>query len=271
MKVYLSYLLDEQSVVWPGEPTVQIRQTTSIDRDGYNSFEATLPNHHGTHMDGPRHFNPNGPSLMELPIEYFCFDHVAAIDVPKSKGEGVTQDDLKAWEPEIRSADLLLIKTGFCLQRDTQPRVYESEGPYLTPEACQYLVETAWEPEIRSADLLLIKTGFCLQRDTQPRVYESEGPYLTPEACQYLVETFPDLRAIGLDFLSVGTPANQLSRRAHQTLFGCHNGKFLPAIEDMDLKPLFSSGKQLKWVIVAPLRLSRIDSSQVTVIGELED
>ena len=161
---------------------------------------------------------------MELPIEYFCFDHVAAIDVPKSKGEGVTQDDLKAWEPEIRSADLLLIKT-----------------------------------------------GFCLQRDTQPRVYESEGPYLTPEACQYLVETFPDLRAIGLDFLSVGSPANQLSKRAHQILFGCHNGKFLPAIEDMDLRPLFSSGKPLKWVVVAPLRLSGIDSSQVTVIGELED
>lgn len=224
MKVYLSYLLDEQSVVWSGEPTVQIRQTTSIDQDGYNSFQAILPNHHGTHMDGPRHFNPNGPSLMELPIEYFCFDHVAAIDVPKSKGEGVAQDDLKAWEPEIRSADLLLIKT-----------------------------------------------GFCLQRDTQPRVYESEGPYLTPEACQYLVETFPDLRAIGLDFLSVGSPANQLSKRAHQILFGCHNGKFLPAIEDMDLRPLFSSGKQLKWVVAAPLRLSGIDSSQVTVIGELED
>lgn len=39
----------------------------------------------------------------------------------------------------------------------------------------------------------------------------------------------------------------------------------------MDLRPLFSDGKQLKWVIVAPLRLSGIDSSQVTVIGELED
>lgn len=224
MKVYLSYLLDEQSVVWPGEPTVQIRQMTTIAQDGYNSFQATLPNHHGTHMDGPKHFNPDGPSLMELPIEYFCFDHVAAIDVPKNKGEGVTREDLQAWEPEIRKADLLLIKT-----------------------------------------------GFCLQRDTQPRVYESEGPYLTPEACQYLVETFPDLRAIGLDFLSVGTPANRLSRSAHQILFGCHNGKFLPAIEDMDLRPLFSDGKQLKWVIVAPLRLSGIDSSQVTVIGELEE
>ena len=224
MKVYLSYLLDEQSVVWPGEPTGQIRQTTTIAQDGYNSFPATLPNHHGTHMDGPKHFNPDGPSLMELPIEYFCFDHVAAIDVPKNKGEGVTREDLQAWEPEIRKADLLLIKT-----------------------------------------------GFCLQRDTQPRVYESEGPYLTPEACQYLVETFPDLRAIGLDFLSVGTPANRLSRSAHQILFGCHNGKFLPAIEDMDLRPLFSDGKQLKWVIVAPLRLSGIDSSQVTVIGELEE
>lgn len=94
-RVYLSYLLDEDSVVWPGEPTVRIEQDTSIRQNGYNSFKTTLPNHHGTHMDGPAHFNPDGPRLMELPMEYFCFDRVAATDVPKDPGEGIVPEDLK--------------------------------------------------------------------------------------------------------------------------------------------------------------------------------
>ena len=108
-------------------------------------------------MDGPAHFNPDGPRLMELPMEYFCFDRVAAADVPKGPGEGIVPEDLKLWEEAIRAADLLLLKT-----------------------------------------------GLCKIRDTQPRVYEAQGAFLTPEVCRYLVETFPDLKAIGLDFLSVG-------------------------------------------------------------------
>lgn len=223
-RVYLSYLLDEDSVVWPGEPTVRIEQDTSIRQNGYNSFKTTLPNHHGTHMDGPAHFNPDGPRLMELPIEYFCFDRVATADVPKGPGEGIVPEDLKLWEEAIRAADLLLLKT-----------------------------------------------GLCKIRDTQPRVYEAQGAFLTPEVCRYLVETFPDLKAIGLDFLSVGTPANQLSKQAHRILFGCHNGKYIPAIEDMDLRPLFETETPLKSVIAAPLRLGKVDSSQVTVIGEFRE
>ena len=121
------------------------------------------------------------------------------------------------------------------------------------------------------ADLLLLKTGLCKIRDTQPRVYEAQGAFLTPEVCRYLVETFPDLKAIGLDFLSVGTPANQLSKQAHRILFGCHNGKYIPAIEDMDLRPLFETETPLKSVIAAPLRLGKVDSSQVTVIGEFRE
>ena len=180
-RVYLSYLLDEDSVVWPGEPTVRIEQDTCIEKNGYNSFKTTLPNHHGTHMDGPYHFNPDGPRLMELPMEYFCFDRVVAVDVPKGPGEGIDPADLKPWEDDIRRADLLLLKT-----------------------------------------------GLCKIRDTQPQVYEAQGVFLSPEVCKYLVETFPDLKVIGLDFLSVGTPANQLSKRAHRILFGCHNGKYIP-------------------------------------------
>lgn len=224
MRAYLSYPLEDASVVWPGEPTVQIRRDTCIEEQGYTSFKTLLPNHHGTHCDGPRHFNPNGPGLTELGLEWFCYDHVAAADVPMETGRGVAPEDLR---------------------------------PY--------------EESIRGAELLLIKTGFCLRRDTDPRTYESLGPYLTPEACRYLVENFPDLKAVGLDFLSVGTPANRLSRLAHQTLFGCLGGRFILAIEDMDLRPLFQTGKTPDRVLALPLRLVGVDSSQVTVVGEFQD
>ena len=126
MRVFLSYLLADGDVVWPGEPTVHIESFTTIERDGYNSCKTLLPNHHGTHCDGPNHFNPNGPKLNELPISYFWFDRVVTADVPKKKGEAVVPEDLRPYEAAIKNADLLLLKTGFCMLRSTQPRVYES-------------------------------------------------------------------------------------------------------------------------------------------------
>lgn len=86
-RVFLSYLLGDGDVVWPGEPTVHIEPFTTIERDGYNSCKTILPNHHGTHCDGPDHFNPNGPKLNDLPISYFWFDRVAAVDIPKKGGK----------------------------------------------------------------------------------------------------------------------------------------------------------------------------------------
>ena len=85
MRVFLSYLLADGDVVWPGEPTVHIESFTTIERDGYNSCKTLLPNHHGTHCDGPNHFNPTGPKLNELPISYFWFDRVAVADIPKKR------------------------------------------------------------------------------------------------------------------------------------------------------------------------------------------
>ena len=39
----------------------------------------------------------------------------------------------------------------------------------------------------------------------------------------------------------------------------------------MDLRPLFETETPLKSVIAAPLRLGKVDSSQVTVIGEFRE
>ena len=225
MKAYLSYILNPAHLIWPGEPTLKIRQHTAIDETNVcNTFVTELYNHCGTHYDAPWHFNAEGLKITELPFEYFWFEKVLAIDLPKKPDEGIRPDDLKPFEEEIKKADLLLIKTG---------------QSYLRRE--------------------------------QPEMYQQHGAYLTPEVCVYLVETFPDLRTVGFDFLSIGTPANDLSAKAHQTLLGCYNGHFITAIEDMDLMPLYETDRKIARVIAAPLRIVEIDSSQVCVIAEFED
>ena len=225
MRTYLSYILDPKDLVWPGEPNIEVTHCTSISGDClYNSFCSRLPNHCGTHYDGPWHFNPDGVKFTQLPMEYFWFDKVVAIDAPKKPGEGVVPEDLK---------------------------------PYME--------------EIAGADLLLIKTGFAKVREEEPEVYQLNGPYLTPEVSEYLVEEFPDLRTVGMDFLSIGSPSNDLSAKSHQILLGCHSKHFVTGIEDMDLRPLYNNPARIRQVIAAPLRIVGVDSSQVCVIAELED
>jgi len=225
MKKFLSYILNPEHLVWPGEPNIEITQCTKIDETSpCNTFLSRLPNHCGTHYDAPWHFNPNGPRITELPIEYFWFENVAVLDVPKGPDEGIFPEDLM---------------------------------PYAD--------------RIAKADLLLLKTGQTMLRKEQPEVYQQHGSYLSPEVCEYLVSNFPDLRTIGFDFLSIGSPANDLSPKSHQTLLGCYNGKFITGIEDMDLGPLYETDKKLKRVVVAPLRIVQLDSSQVSAIAEFED
>lgn len=226
MKEFLSYILKPEDAVWPGEPSIEITQCTCIGEDGNfaNTFKSILPNHCGTHYDAPFHFNANGPRITELPVEYFWFENVVTLDIPKAPEEGVRQEDLERKEEEIKKADLLLLKTGFYK--------YRSE---------------------------------------EPKTYSARGPYMDPGACRYLVDNFPDLRCIGFDFLSIGSPCNDLSVAAHQALLGCYKDKFITGIEDMNLEPLYRIDKKIRRVIVAPLRMAKVDSSQVTVIADFED
>lgn len=226
MKEFLSYSLNPADVVWPGEPKIEIHQCTQIGRDGNtaNTFQSILPNHCGTHYDAPFHFNKNGPKITELPMEYFWFEKIAVLDIPKKAEEGVMPEDLE---------------------------------PY--------------REKIKLSDLLLLKTGFYKERQEHPQLYGAHGPYLHPDVCRYLIQEFPNLKTIGFDFLSIGSPCNNDSTEAHQTLLGCFSENYITAIEDMNLEPLYRIDKKIKRVIAAPLRVVELDSSQVSVIAEFEE
>ena len=126
-----------------------------------------------------------------------------------------------------------------------------------------------YEEQLKKAKLLLIRTGFEKYKFTEPELYQMEGPCLHPELSKYLVENFDNLLCVGLDFLSIGSPSNDLAKDAHQWLLGYHTKKFITAIEDMLLSPL--GNKKINVVTLGPARLVGADSAQVSVMAEIED
>jgi kynurenine formamidase len=79
----------------------------------------SFPNHSGTHIDFPYHFNPEGKAINDYPASYWQFDHVELADLSNKVV------DCQIIGPEFfpalgnLEADLLLIKTGYGKYRGT--------------------------------------------------------------------------------------------------------------------------------------------------------
>jgi arylformamidase len=122
---------------------------------------------------------------------------------------------------------------------------------------------------IKEADLLLIRTGFTKFRSSEPLRYASKSPGFTGETAVYLKKSFPNLRAIGIDFISAAAPEHlETGLEFHRIILDPHRVegcKFI--IEDMDLTQVTSS---LRRVVVVPFLVQGIDSAPCTVFGEIK-
>lgn len=117
------------------------------------------------------------------------------------------------------------------------------------------------------ADLLLIRSGTTPFRKSRPADYAARGPALASTAAKYLMDEFPNLRAVGSDWISIASPAHMPDGvYTHHYLLGRHHERFMFIIEDMNLTGLDAAS--LRRVIVAPLFVHGIDSAPATVYAE---
>lgn len=138
----LSYNLTEKAPGWPGNPKIQVEPYSEISKgDIVNESKVIMFNHFGSHMDGPKHFNDEGPRLGELPLERFIYNKPLLIDIPKTYCELVEIKDLKPFELQIKEADILMIRSGFSKKRIEEPEKYSREGPGVSSAASEYLME----------------------------------------------------------------------------------------------------------------------------------
>jgi kynurenine formamidase len=121
---------------------------------------------------------------------------------------------------------------------------------------------------IEKADLLLIRSNVNKFKYTRPKEFTSNGPALHSEAAKYLMDTFPNLRAIGVDWISIAPPSFMPDGvYTHQYLLGKHHDHHLFIMEDMNLEGLPS--EHLVRVLAFPLLVDGIDSAPATVVAEL--
>ncbi|MEL7561935.1 cyclase family protein [Dehalogenimonas sp. 4OHTPN] len=130
-----SITLDEGTVVWPGDPGVEITPVRQI-RDGaaYNLSSISMSLHTGTHLDAPRHYFELGLSVDRVPLD-LLIGPVQVIELPG--GEPVTlQTFMKC---RIGTCKRLILKTNTAGLPPAGK--FNRDYRYITPEAGQYLVE----------------------------------------------------------------------------------------------------------------------------------
>jgi arylformamidase len=135
--VDLSHRLTETLSRIASFPQPRIRQIRTIPPDIANVTEVHMVVHHGTHLDAPRHFLADGPTMDEVPLErlygpgvvwHFDVADYGVIDVA----------DLERATPRMREGDIVLLDSGRARHVNTDR--YEDHA-VISPEGAEWLVE----------------------------------------------------------------------------------------------------------------------------------
>ena len=112
--IYLSYFIEESTPAYGGEKDcIQIERSRSIIAgDTSNSLKISLPNHIGTHIDFPYHFQESGKKSSDYLPSFWLFDKIGflncSIEEVPEQVENLPDD-----------IELLILKTGFGAKRNS--------------------------------------------------------------------------------------------------------------------------------------------------------
>src|ERR1700731_987669 len=148
--VDLTRALSHPTPSYPGKPPIihgiwKTHEESKAENGGVHGNSVmffSMPDHGGTHIDGPRHFGPNGTPIDEYPLEYcivpgICIDlrHIA----PRAE---ITPADLEA---AVAKAGVAIPKRGTVLlctghhARTFPTPAYSTDNPGVNVAATEWL------------------------------------------------------------------------------------------------------------------------------------
>lgn len=130
MYIDLSVPLNEQTPVYPGDPTPKISTAGLLEKDGFVDHYISLGTHLGTHVDAPLHMIKGGNSLDQIPIEQF---------VGRGKLVDVTDNFNTVKTADIKKGDIVLFRTG--MSEAYHDPIYFEDYPVMSDEIAKYLVD----------------------------------------------------------------------------------------------------------------------------------
>ncbi len=136
----LSYPVEENGPKWPSNPEEKVVYEQEIQKGApCNASSVFHHMHNGTHVDAPRHFNPLGMTIDQIPAEDFYYTAPLVLELPKGKGEKIRLSDLMNREEEIKNCDILFFYTGYSELRERSSKEFTDDFPCFSIEAAEYL------------------------------------------------------------------------------------------------------------------------------------
>lgn len=152
--VDLTWPLNEKNAYWPGEnyKPFKLETIATLEKDGVLSKAISMPEHLGTHIDAPNHFEKNQPDVSQIPPEQL-FGPGIVIDVAPKAEQDVdymaSLDDVRAWEKgqgRVPDGAIVLLHTGWGRHWSNYER-YKNQDvrgklhfPGYSAEAARFLV-----------------------------------------------------------------------------------------------------------------------------------
>jgi kynurenine formamidase len=154
--VDLTHTLSAQAPYWPegnAPSPFHVRVMETYERDGYFGREIELPEHFGTHMDAPLHFDPKGRSVDQLPVQNFLAMAVVvdiSAAVRSNPDYRLTAEDIGHWVKEhgpMPPGCFVLLRTGWGSRWPSEKQFMNQDArgvmhfPGYSLEAARYLLE----------------------------------------------------------------------------------------------------------------------------------
>lgn len=136
--IYLSHFINEETPGFGGSLGFSRTIKKSIAAgDSSNSFEFRMFNHHGTHIDLPKHFVDSGKNMTDFSAREFIFENVGLIEYPASENELLGANIITNQVPP--NCEIILFKTSWSQFRSQEK--YWKNNPGFSPAMANQLRE----------------------------------------------------------------------------------------------------------------------------------
>jgi kynurenine formamidase len=153
--VDLTWPLNDKGAFWPGDnyKPFELRTIATLEKNGVSSKAFCMPEHQGTHIDAPNHFEADRPSVDRIAVGDLFAEGVL-IDISEQAAAdadySLSLADVEAWEQKngrIPDRAVVLLKTGWGrhFQNPVRYRNQDATGqmhfPGFSVSAVQFLIE----------------------------------------------------------------------------------------------------------------------------------
>ena len=171
----LSYYIDSTTPLYGDSKGISFtKEKEIINGDSCNTMNLEFPNHCGTHIDLPCHFNLGGESLSDYPASYWEFNNIDLIDLSGQVNDGEIIGTELFTNYKNSKTELLLIKTGYGKYRGTKK--YTLTPPGLSSDLSSLF--RANFPKLRCIGMDLISISSYVNREEGRKAHHA---FLNPQ------------------------------------------------------------------------------------------